>query len=62
MHADVPNATVHQIGLIVDYSDYFGIKRVIRGTQRGYSSKPLNIAFLNVFWYLNGRYRHIFIP
>ena len=22
----------------------------------------LNIALLNVFWYLNGRYRHIFIP
>ena len=21
-----------------------------------------NIALLNVFWYLNGRYRHIFIP
>ena len=33
-----------------------------RGTQRGYSSKPLNIALLNVFQYLNGRYRHIFIP
>lgn len=30
MHADVPNATVHQIGLIVDYSDYFGIKRVMQ--------------------------------
>ena len=23
---------------------------------------PLNIALLNVFWYFNGRYRHIFIP
>ena len=34
----------------------------LRGTQRGYSSKPLNIALLNVFKYLNGRYRHIFIP
>ena len=22
----------------------------------------LNIALLNVFWYLNGRYRHIFYP
>ena len=22
----------------------------------------LNIALLNSFWYLNGRYRHIFIP
>ena len=22
----------------------------------------LNIALLNVFWYFNGRYRHIFIP
>ena len=22
----------------------------------------LNIALLNVFWYLNGRYRHTFIP
>ena len=33
-----------------------------RGTQRGYSSKPLNKALLNVFQYLNGRYRHIFIP
>ena len=22
----------------------------------------LNIALLNLFWYLNGRYRHIFIP
>ena len=22
----------------------------------------LSIALLNVFWYLNGRYRHIFIP
>ena len=22
----------------------------------------LNIALLNVFWYLNGRYKHIFIP
>ena len=33
-----------------------------RGTQRGYSSKPLNITLLNVFSYLNGRYRHVFIP
>ena len=24
--------------------------------------KHLNIALLNVFWYLNGRFRHIFIP
>ena len=22
----------------------------------------LNMALSNVFWYLNGRYRHIFIP
>ena len=22
----------------------------------------LNIALLNVFWYLNSKYRHIFIP
>ena len=22
----------------------------------------LNIALLDVFWYLNGKYRHIFIP
>ena len=33
-----------------------------RGTQRGYSSKPLNIELLNIFQYSNGRYRHIFIP
>ena len=38
------------------------VKAVIRGTQREYSSKTLNIALLNVFWYLNGRYRNIFIP
>ena len=30
-----------------------------RGTQREYSS---TIALLNIFQYLNGRYRHIFIP
>ena len=30
MHADVPNATVDQIGWIVDYSDYFGIKRIMQ--------------------------------
>ena len=34
----------------------------LRDTQRGYSSKPLDIAMLNVFQYLNGRYRHISIP
>ena len=34
----------------------------VRGTQRGYSSKPLNIALVNAFQYSNGRYRHIFIP
>ena len=33
-----------------------------RGTQREYSSNHLNIALLNVFQYLNGRHRHIFIP
>ena len=38
------------------------VKAVIRGTQREYSSKTLNIALLNVFWYLNGTYRNIFIP
>ena len=35
----------------------------IRGTQREYSSKPLKHRIeKNVFYYLNGRYRHIFIP
>ena len=33
-----------------------------RGTQPEYSSKPVNIALLNVFQYLNGRYRLIFYP
>ena len=33
-----------------------------RGTQREDSSNHLNIVLLNVFQYLNGRYRHIFIP
>ena len=32
------------------------------GTQREYSSKPLKHTFVKLFWYLNGRYRHIFIP
>ena len=41
---------------------YFNFLYHNRGTQRGYSSKPLNIALLNVFQYLNGKYRHIFIP
>ena len=35
---------------------------LIRGTQREYSSKPLKHSLFNVFWYLNSRYRHIFIP
>ena len=33
-----------------------------RGTLREYSSNHLNIALLNLFWYLNGKYRHILIP
>ena len=35
---------------------------LIRGTQREYSSKPLKHSLFNVFQYLNGRYRQIFIP
>ena len=30
-----------------------------RRTQREYSSKP---TVVKLFWYLNGRYRHNFIP
>ena len=30
-------------------NDQYETRRRIRGTQRGYSSKPLNIALLNVF-------------
>ena len=33
-----------------------------RGTLQEYSSNHLNIALLNLFWYLNGKYRHILIP
>ena len=31
------------------YEDFYGDKALYRGTQREYSSKPLNIALLNVF-------------
>ena len=47
---------------LVKYFSTLEKKFRIRGTQRGYSSKPLNIALFKVFLYLNGRYRHIFIP
>ena len=36
--------------------------RLSRGIQREYSSKPLKHSIVNVFYYLTGRYRHIFIP
>ena len=35
---------------------------VIRGTQRELVQNHLNIALINVFQYLNGSYRNIFIP
>ena len=50
----------HYDALIISQRDQQ--ERFTRGTQRGYTSKPLNIALLNVFKYLNVRYRHIFIP
>ena len=36
--------------------------QTLRGTQEKIVKNHLNIALLNAFWYLNGRYRHIFIP
>ena len=40
----------------------FDLLHFIRGTQWKYSSKLLKHSIVNVFQYLNGRYRHIFIP
>ena len=41
-----------------------GVVRVTRSgaPKENIVQNHLNIAFLNVFQYLNGRYRHIFIP
>ena len=37
-------------------------RRVFRGTQREYSSKPLKHSIVKRILVLNGKYKHIFIP
>ena len=38
------------------------IRKISGAPNENVVQNHLNIALLNVFWYLNGRYRYIFIP
>ena len=38
------------------------VKEITGAPNENIVQNHLNIALLNVFQYLNGRYRHIFIP
>ena len=58
------NLTLNDL-IIVFFSSVWSTRGVLSSgapNENIVQNHLLNIALLNVFWYLNGRYRHIFIP